>query len=332
LNAWNELLDEFRALGGTAENIRMDYGELGRGLFPIEAAKPVVIDIPPNLIVGTADMIFENGTPRVGPNAKTGEREKAWLDRYQAEVGWGDGQAGGIRQLFDMVAALPKELRHELSAEYQCGPWFQEPTEDLIRSCYFESRHIHHKGKPVVMPLIELINHGDGTKYTGTDSIRITGTFPGEILVQYSDVDAFEFFRAWGFSLPRAVAFSTTVAGNIPSGTLKIGRGYSGPARSERDWIPKLEKTDGGVTMPFLMIGNQRYPRLPKGIFYRLMRDAGQSDFEEAFDLIQHANRLRFLGLLKALGGIDVPMSRTLRAMAHDQLRAMSFCFGVREI
>jgi hypothetical protein len=30
--------------------------------------------------------------------------------------------------------------------------------------------------------------------------------------------------------------------------------------------------------------------------------------------------------------GIDLPIARTLRAMALFQLRAMSFCFGVREI
>ena len=86
LNDWNELLDEFRALGGTAENIRLGHGEFGRGLFPVDPAKPVVIDIPENLIVATADMIFANGAPRVGPAVKIGERERTWLDRYQAEA------------------------------------------------------------------------------------------------------------------------------------------------------------------------------------------------------------------------------------------------------
>ena len=84
--------------------------------------------------------------------------------------------------------------------------------------------------------------------------------------------------------------------------------------------------------MQFLMIGNQHYPRLPKGIFYRLMREAGHAGFEESFDLIHHLNRLHFIDLLATLDGIELPMARTLRAMAQYQLRAMSFCWGVREI
>jgi len=62
------------------------------------------------------------------------------------------------------------------------------------------------------------------------------------------------------------------------------------------------------------------------------MREAGCSGFEEAFDVIQHKNRLYFLDLLAAVGDLDLPMARTLRAMAQFQLRALSFCFGVREI
>jgi hypothetical protein len=182
------------------------------------------------------------------------------------------------------------------------------------------------------MPLIELINHGDGANYGGTDSINFTGTFPGEIFAHYSDGDAFGFFLAWGFAIPRPLAFSIPLSGNVQSVPVNIAQRFEGPVNSERDWIPKIEKNAGNVAMRFLMIGNQRFPRLPKGIFYRLMRNAGYTGFEEQFDLIQHANRLHFLNLLKAVDGIDAPMARTLQVVAHHQLRAMSFCFGVREI
>jgi hypothetical protein len=332
LSAWNDLLEEFRVLGGTADNIRLDHGQFGRGLFPIEPAKPVVIQIPPNLIVATSDMILAGGVPRVGPKARIGEREKSWLNRYQAEVAWGDGEAGGVRKMFDMAAELPGDLRQELLDQHHCGSWFEEPTADLILERYFQSRHIYHHGKDVVMPLIELINHGDGVRYRGADGIGVTGTFPGEIFVQYSDTDAFGFFLAWGFATPAPLAFSVALGVDNQSAPLKIGQRYAGQSRSERDWIPKIEKKAGKVMIPFLMIGNQRFPRLAKGIFYRAMREGGYSGFEETFDVIQHANRSRFLDLLKAVDGIDVPIARTLRSMAYHQLRAMSFCFGVREI
>ena len=62
------------------------------------------------------------------------------------------------------------------------------------------------------------------------------------------------------------------------------------------------------------------------------MRDAGYAGFAESFDLIHHVNQPHFVNLLMAVDGIDLPIGRTLRAMAHYQLRAMSFCYGVREI
>ena len=333
MSDWDELLDEFRALGGTAENIRLGHGQFGRGLFPVDPAKPVVIDIPENLIVATEDMVLANGTPRVAPGVQIGARERMWLDLYQADVAWGNGEAGGIRQMFDMAAALPKDLRRELLTEHQCGTWFLEPTEQLILERYFQSRHLSHKEKDVVMPLIELINHGDdGASYQSTDSIGFTGTFPGEIFARYSDADTLGFFHAWGIATPRPLAFSVSLSGNIQSTPVKIERHYVGPARSERDWIPKLQRNPDNIALPFAMIGNERFPRLSRGIFYRLMRNAGYSGFEEPFDLIQHVNRLHFLDLLKAVEGIDLPMARILQAVAHYQLRAMSFCFGVREI
>jgi len=48
---WEEMLEEFRALGGVAENIRLDDGPLGRGLFPIDAASPIRIFIPESLLL-----------------------------------------------------------------------------------------------------------------------------------------------------------------------------------------------------------------------------------------------------------------------------------------
>ena len=87
------MLVEFRALGGTADNIRLGRGEFGRGIFPVDPAKPIAIRIPDNLLVAVEDMIFASGVPRVGPDAKTGDREKAWLDRYQEEFAWGGGGA-----------------------------------------------------------------------------------------------------------------------------------------------------------------------------------------------------------------------------------------------
>ena len=349
MNAWDELLDEFRALGGTADNIRLGHGEFGRGLFPIDPASPVAIHVPDNLLVAVDDMIVAGGTTRVGPNAKAGEREKAWLNRYQEEFAWGGGGVDEIRRIFEMAAALPDELRQMLLTQHRCGLWFKEPTEQLIAERFFNARSIDYRGCPVVMPLIEMANHGSGAHYDTSDGIALRGSFPGEIVVveltllgderergeivvEYSKFDSLDYFLTWGFATQRPVAFSVTLQGKIDSTPVTINQGFGGAMESERGWIPKIEKFSDRITLPFLMIGNRQAPRLPKGIFYKLLRDAGFSGFAESFDLIHHMNRMHFVNLLLALEDIDSPLARTMRTMACYQLRAMSFCFGVREI
>ena len=43
MSAWDDMLDEFRALGGTADNIQLGQGQFGRGLFPIDPGAPIAI-------------------------------------------------------------------------------------------------------------------------------------------------------------------------------------------------------------------------------------------------------------------------------------------------
>jgi hypothetical protein len=332
LTAWDDFLDEFRALGGTAENIRLDQGEYGRGVFPADPAKPIAIRVPDNLLIAQKDMVFVDGMPRVGPGATANDREKAWLDRYQEEFGWGGGGGEGIRRMFEMADALPAEFRRSLVTKYGCGPWFLDPTDALIQQRYFETRTITYRGQSVVMPLIELVNHGDGPRYDLSDGVAFRGSFPGEAIVQYCDLDCFDYFRSWGFATQRPVAFSVGLHGNIGAARLEVGQTFNERVTSERSWIPEIRKNSEAVSVSFLMIGNKRLPRLPKGIFYRLMRNAGYAGFEEAFDMVHHVNRLHFLGLIEELEPFDLPIARALRTMACYQLRAMSFCFGVREI
>jgi hypothetical protein len=62
---WDEMLTEFRALGGIAENIRLGAGSFGRGLFPIDPIKPINISIPEELLVSVDAVAIENGAFRV---------------------------------------------------------------------------------------------------------------------------------------------------------------------------------------------------------------------------------------------------------------------------
>ena len=326
------MLDEFRALGGTAENIRLGQGALGRGVFPVDPTKPVVVHVPENLLIDCSDVVFENGALRLRTDADVGDRERSWLEHYQAALSWGDEGAAEVRRIFEAAQALPADLRKQLRDRFQCGLWFDNMTDEAVQHQFLTSRGINYHDREVLMPLVELINHGAGPEIGLVNGVMIRGIFPGEVLYRYSDMDSFGFFWSWGFVIEQPMAFSLEMSGKVESTTLRIDRAFPPVKPGEKSWMPPLHREGSGVSLDHLLIGSVQYPRLPRGIFQKTMREGGFSALEEPFDVIRYVNNLHFLDLLKALDGIDAPIARSLRTMAHHQLHAMAHCYGQRDI
>lgn len=324
-HAWNELLDEFRVLGGIADNVRLGFGRLGRGLFPIDPMKPVAIQVPSSLLIKSCDMSFSGGKFQVAPGLTIGARERAWLDRYHETISWGGGGRHEIEQMFAMAHELPAELRHRLLTKFRCGTWFGDATDEAVRQHFLKARQIASTDSVVIMPIIECTNHGPGATFNANDGLSLSGQFAEEVLVKYSDLDAFGFFKTWGFAYPCPAALSIALKGQIESRSLWIARRQFSDGQHRSMWIPDLLDEDGHQTLTYLLLGHEEYPRLAKGVFYRLMREAGYSDVESCFSQIHQANRAHFQGLLEAVRGLSQPIAQTLTAMAEYQLRAMTF-------
>ena len=64
------------------------------------------------------------------------------------------------------------------------------------------------------------------------------------------------------------------------------------------------------------MLGRKNYPRLARGIFDRIMSDAGRPDAAEMFDKVQHINRTQFYRLMVACENAAPPLARLLRNVA----------------
>jgi hypothetical protein len=268
--------------------------------------------------------VFENGALRVRESAKIGAREKAFLERYEDRFSWGGGGRADIELVFEQAHALPAELRERLRAEFRCGDWFGAFTPKAVEASFLASRCIGWRGRMVVMPIVELVNHGAGADYDVASGVAVAGTFAGEVLVRYSEIDPYGLFLNWGFAYPQPRAVSIALGG----AKLRIVRDLSAFHASGRP--PRLTDVDGMPTLDFLILGDRLQPRRCKAVFYKLMREARLPGFEEVFDTIQHANRMHFLNLLAAVEGFEVAMAHTLRRMARHQLEAMSFSFGAR--
>jgi len=103
---WNDLLEEFRALGGSAENVSLGEGAFGRGLFPVDPGRPFLLRAPETLLVSVGDIAFENGRLTVGPKAAAGVRERKFVEDYYS-LAWGGGGRAEIERIFAQAQELP---------------------------------------------------------------------------------------------------------------------------------------------------------------------------------------------------------------------------------
>jgi hypothetical protein len=334
------LLEEFRVLGGTADNVCVRAGSLGKGLFAEDPSRPVRLRTPENLLLPLEDARFEGGKFFVAPHSAMPEREKAWFEHYENEFSWGNGGCRDTEAWLESIWSLPDDIRQTLAAKFGMAYCAGALTAEIVQQRFLDSRVITFNGRKVVMPIIELINHRSrAANYNLDGGVTVSGTFTDEILVSYSENDAFGLFQNWGFLSEEAAAYSLAMdlAGLTPE--VFIARAFlKGKSHSLKDapgnsvWLPELVDDEGRIRLSFLMLGNRNSPRIPRGAYHRVFRDTGLQAGDEVFDIIRHMNAKNFLDLLADIEGLTMPFATTLRTMCRYQLEALTFCFGMREI
>lgn len=334
---WEEMLEEFRALGGIADNVRLDDGPLGRGLFPIDPSKPIRVLIPESLLVDLKYItIGIDGVFRLHPEAPVGEHERFFLENYQRDFSWGISHQDS-KALLQMVHEAPVELREFLESPLETSEWLAGPFPKAIGERFLSSRvYSRVTGRAVIMPIVELANHGPNTGYEDDGQvIGLSGLFSGEILVQYNSGDPLDFFHGWGFASPtERFALSLAFRLETSSGPIVIKRDRDPFAidTDKKPFYPEVSMEGDELTLSSLLLGHKDMPLLPRSIFYQLMRDFSRSGAEEIFEKIQHINRMQFYKL-NALSESAAPqLGRMLRDLARYQLEAMSHYIGTAPI
>lgn len=319
------MLDEFRALGGVAENIRLAEGLYGRGLFPIDPAKPIHIDIPEHLLVPLDDVVIENDSFRISPESTIGARNRAFLEAYERDFAWGPGRLA-LERLLAAFNELPESLRVLLS-RLGLRRFFNPLSSELVKKWFFGARCINFRDRKVVMPIVEMANHGGTAKYDRQSSVGLHGVFDGEVLVRYcATADPLDMFLNWAFSAKEPMAFSLERAANLGGRQVEIHRNFTHDTAAP--FIPEATVDETRIVVQYLLLGHQQSPRLPKAAFRRAMAPANLADPDDLYDFIQFGNRQDFLELLNALENVDSPAAPALRGLALNQLGALSWHFG----
>jgi hypothetical protein len=325
------MLAEFRALGGIAENVLLKEGHYGRGLFPKDPSKPISVRIPDTLLLDHKYVEFRDNTFRVAASAPIGGRERAFLENYEREFSWPVGRRE-IENVLDIMQEGSPELRELLKKSYYGYRWVAEPTPETIQQRFLESRVIHYKDADVIMPIVELANHGHDTGYEIGDGVGLSGTFSGEILVNYQLCDPLQIFGKWGFASDSEF-FALSMHLKVEQAGLVIGREDPKPRQERKPFLPTPTVEGGKIKLPYLLLGHKGQPGLPKANFVQTMRDAGRlrGEAESLFDLIQHVNRMHMLQLFAVCEDAPPRLGHLLRRVARFQMEAMSNSLGRSE-
>lgn len=330
---FEDILAEFRALGGTAENICLKDGQFGRGLFPRDSTRPIHIHIPDSLLVDSKFATFENGAFRLAADAPLGARERAFLERYENDLSWHSGRHE-IENVFQAVQEASPELRELLRKSYYAHRWVSEPADETIQQRFLDAREIYYKGTHVIMPIVELANHGQAGRYQRDDGVGLTGVFPDEILACYQACDPLHIFTKWGFASGSEL-FALSVHIKNDSAGLAVERQVPDPETATPPFLPAVTRDVAGrLTLSYMLLGHRERPGLPRGIFYRIVRDAGwkRNQADAAFDSILHINRLHMLKLIAACEGEPSRIGKLLRNVARFQLEVMSYCISHEDL
>jgi len=328
---WKEMIDAFRALGGTADNVVQGEGTRGRGIFPIDRSKPIRLHVPENLLIPEKDTEFVDGRLKITDSVKYGKDEQEFFEQYQNTFSWGGSGRSERVALARAIDQLPPEV---LSLLFVGSTMKRQVDIDpaRIEREFVQSRRLERNGEYVLMPVLELANHDPAApSYDTTGGVSIEGVFSDEVLARYGLQDPFGIFVSYGFASAERAAFSLPTTREGPH-KLIIRRKINQKSSRGSFYVPEFRIEGDTLELSCLMIGNMDFPRLSKGIFCNVAREAGWTSPEDEFDAIVQQNRMSFLYLLEVLERHEGGLVPTVRKMVRYQLEAMSHCIGTREL
>jgi hypothetical protein len=333
---WNDMIEEFRSLGGTADNVVQRLGRYGYGLFPQDPAKPVDIHVPAKLLIPKR-WIRENGPDLViDEQAGFDARIRAFFTRYQREFSWGREGRQSALEWIAKFEGLPEKIK--LYLREIMGRRFPQHklAEEHALDWFLASRYVGYHGEQSVMPVVELINHLPTADYIDTrDGVRVRGMYADEVSVRYNMDDSLQCFFEFGFVSPELWAFSLPVTVRNVYGTTLIVRTETkkrqGPV-GVQSHLPTLESTDQGIVISHLLMGHALMPQLPRSIFRRILSGFSPEQADEVFQIIARINIRLLLKLLDDLEGHEEPICQELRAVVRLQLSALAESFGARDL
>ena len=326
-----EMLGQFRALGGVADNICIRQGHHGYGLFAVNPRRPVRLLTPAPLLISPLMLaITPDGNVEVKSGSDLSAEVVAFHAHYQRSFGWGAGGFEYIKKYLQQLCDLPDRLKDFLRILGCPDDMRQLPTPAQAFKEHCISRQIGVFGASRLMPVMELINYAsDGASYVVMqEGVGLSGTFKDEVLARYRhNMDAFHFFFNYHFATPGRSTLSCEVTVDIPQfKPLRITRldGLTDVKNGVR-W-PQVSLREDEIHLSFVELVNLDAPTLPRQVFIELLSAQGLaiSRAHQLFDGLLDHNRQVFQDFMRACDNAEGHVVESLKVVAGYQLSNLS--------
>lgn len=156
MNDLSRLVDQFRTLGGKAENIDIRLGKRGRGVFRHNPTKEGSIFIPKDLLIDISRVSIKNGRAHI--NSEGIERRYAtfFQDYINQIIECSNYSAQFVEQEKE-IENMPDDLKQYFMQENESI--LMQELDDYIRRNLITTRAISYQKCNVFAPVWDLVNH-----------------------------------------------------------------------------------------------------------------------------------------------------------------------------
>ena len=320
---WDMLINQFRNLGGVAENICQKKGSKGRGIFPVKEELKSKIFTPSNLIIKKNDIFLDNDKVRIKEEKNEYNNEtREFFNFYQDNFSWGGGGREDTETFENCLGMFSSELKSLLKEnrlvdidKRHKGSW-----KDVILSQFLYAREFNFRNELQIVPLLELVNHDviSFQFYKSANGISSPNYPPSdsELTYTYASKGTLNCFFDYGFFSKETIVFSLPFNLKIENKEISI----ICKGNELRDDLIKIKRSGKSILIEGLPIADSNSKSLPEAYFKELLDQIGEKNISiDYLYKIKNFNKLIREKLLENLKTKEnIASSMFSRAILHE--------------
>ena len=269
---WENLVTEFRKLGGIADNVYQKEGENGRGIFPVDPTISSRIFTPSNLLISPNDIYLEEHKIKIRENSRHSKEISEFFNSYQENLSWGRGGKEAHESFEKGLSLFPYKLKKLIKDNIlvDIEKRHKSNWNDIILRQFLSARLFSFRNKSFIVPFLELVNHEvKSLPYLRFANGLSTPNYPSkscELVHSYGYKSSLNRLFNYGFFCKETKVFSFPFQIDL----VDIGISLACKGLELSNDLMKIEKINQTIIIEGLPIADKNIPSLPKDYIIEL--------------------------------------------------------------